>query len=44
VVGLNLGIPVVVGVRNAMQLFVDGDEVTVDASSGSIYAGFARIL
>jgi pyruvate kinase len=44
VVGLNLGIPVVVGVRNAMQLFADGDEVTVDASSGSIYAGFARIL
>ncbi|MFT9848310.1 pyruvate kinase [Aneurinibacillus sp. REN35] len=44
VVGLNLGIPVVVGVENATRLFEDGDEVTVDPSSGRIYAGFARIL
>ncbi|CEH31674.1 pyruvate kinase [Aneurinibacillus migulanus] len=44
VVGLNLGIPVIVGVANAVQLFANGDEVTVDSSSGCIYAGFARIL
>jgi len=44
VVGLNLGIPVVVGVANATRVFADGDEVTVDPSSGRIYAGFARIL
>ncbi|AMA73971.1 pyruvate kinase [Aneurinibacillus sp. XH2] len=44
VVGLNLGIPVVVGVADAMNLFSDGDEVTVDAASGRIYAGFSQIL
>lgn len=44
VVGLSVGIPVVVGVHNAAELFADGDEVTVDAMTGHIYSGFARIL
>jgi pyruvate kinase len=44
VVGLNLGIPVVVGVDNALDLFRDGQEITVDATSGVIYNGHASVL
>ncbi|RSD27699.1 pyruvate kinase [Mesobacillus subterraneus] len=44
VVGLNLGIPVIVGVENAMKLFTDGQEITVDSSRGVIYKGHASIL
>lgn len=44
VVGLNLGIPVVVGVHRATDQFEDGDEITVDATRGNIYKGHASIL
>lgn len=44
VVGLNIGIPVVVGVANATELFKDGQEITVDAQSGMIYNGHASVL
>lgn len=44
VVGLSLGIPVVVGVNDAMDLFKDGMEVTVDAEQGHIYSGRANVL
>ncbi|SDN55703.1 pyruvate kinase [Alkalicoccus daliensis] len=44
VVGLNLGIPVVVGVENARSKFNDGDRVTVDGTQGKIYKGSASIL
>jgi pyruvate kinase len=44
VVGLNLDLPVIVGVENATETFHDGDEVTVDAAIGHVYSGFARIL
>ncbi|TMW71703.1 pyruvate kinase [Alteribacter natronophilus] len=44
VVGLNLGIPVIVGVENATALFEDGDEITVDGSHGNIYKGVASVL
>ncbi|PYZ97227.1 pyruvate kinase [Alteribacter lacisalsi] len=44
VVGLNLGIPVIVGVENATDLFEDGDEITVDGSHGNIYKGVASVL
>lgn len=44
VVGLSLGIPVVVGVKDAVRLFQDGDEVTVDAERGHIYSGKANVL
>jgi pyruvate kinase len=44
VVGLNLGIPVIVGVENAMQLFKDGQEITVDSARGVIYKGHASVL
>lgn len=38
VVCLSLGLPVVVGVRNALQL-PDGETVTVDAAHGVVYRG-----
>jgi pyruvate kinase len=44
VVGLNLGIPVIVGVENATKLFKDGQEITVDSSRGVIYNGHASVL
>jgi pyruvate kinase len=44
VVGLNLGIPVIVGVENAMSLFKDGQEITVDSARGVIYKGHASVL
>ncbi len=44
VVGVSLGIPVVVGVQNAVSLVNDGDEVTVDSSRGFIYSGHASVL
>ncbi|MDR7077818.1 pyruvate kinase [Neobacillus niacini] len=44
VVGLNLGIPVIVGVENVLELFRDGQEITVDASRGVIYNGHASVL
>ena len=44
IVGLNLGIPTVVGVENATVELIDGDIVTVDSITGSIYKGKARIL
>ncbi|MDP4170289.1 MAG: PEP-utilizing enzyme, partial [Bacillota bacterium] len=44
VVGLSLGIPVIVGVENAMQLFRDGQDITVDSSRGVIYNGHASVL
>lgn len=44
VVGLNLGIPVIVGVDNALDIFKDGQEITVDATRGIIYNGQASVL
>ncbi len=44
VVGLNLGIPVIVGVDRATQLIRDGMEVTIYAEKGMIYSGQAKVL
>ncbi|MBX9973313.1 pyruvate kinase [Cytobacillus firmus] len=44
VVGLNIGIPVIVGVEKATTLLKDGQEVTVDAQRGVIYNGHASVL
>jgi len=44
VVGLNLGIPVIVGVDNATSLLKDGMEVTVYAEKGLVYSGQAKVL
>lgn len=44
VVALSLGIPVIVGVKGATDLFKDGEEITVDTVRGHIYAGHAKVL
>lgn len=44
IVGLNLGIPTVVGVEDGTVELKDGDIVTVDSITGSIYKGKARVL
>lgn len=44
VVGLNVGIPVIVGVKDALTALKDGQDVTVDASSGLIYEGHNNVL
>lgn len=43
-VGLEYGIPVVVGVEAATAIFSDGEVVTVDGRRGLIYRGAARAL
>ncbi len=44
VVGLSLGIPVIVGVKEATKLIRSGQEITMDAESGVIYKGHASVL
>lgn len=44
IVGLNLGIPVIVGVEEATQKLHDGMVVTVDTVRGHIYSGRAKVL
>ncbi|MBA2173352.1 pyruvate kinase [Halobacillus locisalis] len=44
VVGLSLGIPVIVGVKDALDVIQDGSELTVDSSRGDIYEGNASVI
>lgn len=44
VVGLSLGIPVIVGVKNVYDLIKDGDDITIDGSKGDIYKGHTSVL
>ncbi|WP_128657027.1 pyruvate kinase [Paenibacillus sp. 598K] len=44
VVGLNIGIPVVLGVADAFELMHDGMEVTIYGEVGVIYTGQANVL
>ncbi|MGE8078590.1 pyruvate kinase [Peribacillus loiseleuriae] len=44
VVGVNLGIPVIVGADKATSIFKDGQHITVDASRGVVYKGHASVL
>jgi len=44
VVGLNLDIPVIVGVERATKLFKNDQEITVDTERGNIYSGKAKVL
>lgn len=44
IVGINLGIPVVVGVDGATELLPDEATVTVDSMRGLIYKGVATVL
>lgn len=44
VVGLSLGIPVIVGVKDAVAKVESGQEITIDADAGVIYHGHASVL
>ena len=44
IVGLNLNVPVIVGVSRATDILKDGMTVTVDSGRGHIYTGHARVL
>ena len=44
IVGLNLGIPVVVGAQDAVSILKTGETVTIDGTRGLIYRGRATIL
>jgi pyruvate kinase len=44
VVGINLGIPVVVGVGGATEILRDGGTITVDSMRGLIYKGVTTVL
>lgn len=44
VVGLNLSTPVIVGVEGALDLFKDGEELTIDSARGDIYKGHTSVL
>lgn len=39
IIGINYGIPVIVGAQNAMDSLETGDMVTLDVSTGTIFAG-----
>jgi pyruvate, water dikinase len=42
IVSRELGVPCVVGTRTASKMIADGDLVTVDGKTGSVYRGLAR--
>lgn len=44
IVGLHLGIPTIVGVEGACEILKTGQEITVDAFSGVVYNGRAKVL
>ncbi|PAV30398.1 pyruvate kinase [Virgibacillus profundi] len=44
VVGLSLGIPVIVGVRDVFNLIQDGQDITIDGAKGDIFKGHTSVL
>ena len=44
IVGLEFGLPVIVGVDNATGILPDDEIITVDSQRGLIYGGVARVL
>ena len=44
IVGLNLGKPTIVGATNATEILKDGETITVDAITGRIYKGEAKVF
>ncbi|TRM12933.1 pyruvate kinase [Lentibacillus cibarius] len=44
VVGLSLGIPVIVGVKDVFDKIEDGIDITIDGTKGDIYQGHASVL
>ena len=43
IIGREIGIPVIVGLKNATQMFRDGMNVTIDTTSGLVYEGLINL-
>lgn len=43
ILGINFSIPVIIGVENAVSLLKDGQQITLDTSSGIIYEGVINV-
>lgn len=44
VVCLSLGIPVIVGVQNACKVIKNGEDITIDGSTGDVHQGHASVI
>ena len=44
IIGLNTGLPVIVGAQDATRILKEGDLVTIDTAHGLIYSGLAKVL
>lgn len=44
IVGINMGIPVIVGVNKVTELITNGQIVTIDPVRGLVYQGYAKVL
>ncbi len=44
VIGLRLGVPVIVGVKNATELIRDGAILTLDVHRGLVYSGMLNTI
>ncbi|MBO8128441.1 MAG: pyruvate kinase [Peptococcaceae bacterium] len=44
IVGLQFGLPVIVGVEDATKVLSEGETITIDGQRGLIYSGFAKVL
>lgn len=44
IVGLHFGKPTIIGAENATKLIKDGDILTMDTSTGLVYAGEAQVI
>jgi pyruvate kinase len=44
VVGLSIGVPVVVGVPDGMEVLRDGEVFTIDGATGQVYKGVTKVL
>ncbi|WP_331713893.1 pyruvate kinase [Lentibacillus sp. JNUCC-1] len=44
VVGLSLGIPVIVGVKDAFETIKEGMDITIDGTKGDIYKGHTSVI
>jgi pyruvate kinase len=44
VVGVSLGIPVIVGVKEVFNAISDGEDITIDGAKGDIYKGHMKVL
>ncbi|MBF1728612.1 MAG: hypothetical protein HXP09_07045, partial [Veillonella dispar] len=42
IAGITYGIPVILGAKNAHDVLLEGQEVTIDGERGKVFAGIAN--